>query len=124
MPFDKLKYPEELFNERQNAIQHSLQSISVEELKKVANEHQDEFVDDPWRDEFLRLITVQPHANFYRAVPEEGIIVFYCYEADFGIWVLIGSGMGPLDATGKRVMKEAVESARPGGKTGGTRQGN
>ena len=59
MPFDKLKYPEELWKERRKGVQESLGSISVEELKKITKEHEQEFVDDPWRDEFLRLIAEQ-----------------------------------------------------------------
>src|SRR4030095_2919356 len=31
---------------------------------------------------------------------------------DFGLWVLPGSGMGPLDDQGKRYMKEAIELFR------------
>ena len=59
-------------------------------------------------DEFLRLIEQQPQASFYRAAPQEDVVVYYCHDADFGVWVVPGSGMGPLDATGKRLMKEAI----------------
>jgi hypothetical protein len=37
---------------------------------------------------------------------------------DFGLWVLPGSGMGPLDDQGKRYMKEAIELFRSGAKIG------
>ena len=37
---------------------------------------------------------------------------------DFGLWVLPGSGMGPLDDQGKRHMKEAIELFRSGAKIG------
>jgi hypothetical protein len=119
MPFDKLKYPEELWEERRKAVQESLQTISIDELKKIAKEHEEEFVDDPWRDEFLRLIAEQPRASFYHAVPQEGADVLYCRDADFGIWVLPGSGSGPLDANGKRLMKETIEGSSSGQKIGG-----
>ena len=56
MPFDKLKYPEELWKERRKGVQESLATISIDELKKIVKEHEEEFVDDPWRDEFLRVI--------------------------------------------------------------------
>ena len=119
MPFDKLKYPEELWEERRKGVQESLGSISVEELKKITKEHEQEFVDDPCRDEFLRLIAEQPQASFYRAVPQTDAVVYYCRDADFGVWVLPGGGMGPLDASGKRLMKEAIESSASGRKFGG-----
>jgi hypothetical protein len=36
----------------------------------------------------------------------------------FGLWVLPGSDMGPLDDQGKRHMKEAIELFRSGAKIG------
>jgi hypothetical protein len=119
MPFDKLKYPEELWKERRKGVQESLATISADELKKIVKTHEEEFVNDPWRDEFLRLIAEQPQASFYRAAPEKGIVVYYCRDADFGVWVLSGSGMGPLDANGKRLMKEVIEGSFSGQKIGG-----
>jgi len=109
MPFDKLKYPKDLWEERRKSVQESLRIISVDQLKELARKHQDEFIDYPWRDEFLRLVTEQPHATFYHAVAQEDAEVLYCRDADFGIWVVPGCGMGPLDATGKQVMQEAIE---------------
>ena len=119
MPFDKLKYPEELWKERRKGVQESLATISADELKKIVKTHEEEFVDDPWRDEFLRLIEQQPQASFYRAAPQEDVVVYYCHDADFGVWVVPGSGMGPLDASGKRLMKEAIEGSPAGPKFGG-----
>jgi hypothetical protein len=118
MPFDKLKYPGELSKDRRKAVQESLQPITVEELRKIAKEHEEEFVDDPWRDEFVRLIEEQPHASYYRAVPQEAVVIYYCRDADFGVWVLEGSGMGPLDATGKSYMTEAIGGSLAGPKIG------
>ena len=119
MPFDKLKLPSEVWEERRKAAQETLEIINIDEVKKIAKEHEDEFVYDPWRDEFLRLIAEQPQSSFYRATPETGIVVYYCRDADFGIWVLSGSGMGPLDANGKRLMKEAIGGSVSGRKIGG-----
>jgi hypothetical protein len=118
MPFDKLKYPDELWKERRQGIQESLAAISIDELKNIVKQHDEEFVDDPWRNEFLRLIAEQPQASFYRAVPQKDAVVYYCRDADFGVWVLPGCGMGPLDATGKRLMKEAIEGSLSGRKFG------
>jgi hypothetical protein len=118
MPFDKLKYPEELWEERRKRVQESLEPISMKELIVTLKQHEEEFVDNPSRDEFLRLMQEQPQASFYRAIAQEDIVVYYCRDADFGVWVLPNSGMGPLDATGKRIMKEAIESPLSGAKIG------
>jgi hypothetical protein len=119
MPFDKLKYPKDLWEERRKSVQESLRIISVDQLKELARKHQDEFIDYPWRDEFLRLVTEQPHATFYHAVAQEDAEVLYCRDADFGIWVVPGSGMGPLDETGKRLMKDEIDAGVSGGRMGG-----
>lgn len=119
MPFDKLKLPEELAKERRKAVLESLQPVSVDELKNVVKEHEEEFVGNPLRDEFVRLIEAQPHASYYRAVPQDGVVIYYCRDTDFGVWVLEGSGMGPLDATGKRHMKEAIGGGLAGRDIGG-----
>lgn len=119
MPFDELKRPEELWKERRKCVQESLQAVTVAELKKVLQEHDEEFVGVPWRDEFQRLLDTQPHARFYRAMPQEDIVVYYCDDADFGAWVLPGSGSGPLDETGRRLMKEAIADGLSGRKIEG-----
>ena len=121
MPFDKLKRPEELWKERRKAVQESLRVISIDELKEMAREHDEEFLDDPSRDEFLRLMSEHPHGCFYHAVPQDGIEIVYCRDAYFGIWFLSGSGMGPLDTNGKRIMKEAIGDSLSGKDTGGRR---
>jgi hypothetical protein len=56
---------------RRKAIQECLRSISVDELNKIAKDHQEEFLDDPWREKFLRLIAEHPDGNFYHAVLRE-----------------------------------------------------
>ena len=119
MPFDKLKYPEELWEERRKGVEESLRPVSIKELAVTLKQHEEEFVGDPWRDEFERLIQEQPHASFYLAIPQKDIVVYYCRDADFGVWVLPGSGSGPLDETGKRLMKEAIEGSLSGHKFGG-----
>jgi hypothetical protein len=119
MPFDKLKYPDELWAERRKCVAESLRPVSMEELLVTLKQHQEEFVDDPWRDEFLRLMQEQPQASFYLAIPQKDVLVYYCRDADFGVWVMPDTGMGPLDATAKRVMKEAIEGSLSGKKIGG-----
>ena len=119
MPFDKITYPEELLDERRKSVQQSLAPVTSSELRTVMKQHDQEFTDDPWREEFIRLITEQPQASFYRAAPQEDVVVYYCRDADFGVWVIPGSGSGPLDEVGKRVIKEAIEGSLSGQNTGG-----
>jgi HPt (histidine-containing phosphotransfer) domain-containing protein len=108
MPFDKFVDIEALQEVRRKHIRESLRSISIEELRKLAKEHEDEFVNDPWRDKLLRLIEERPQASFYHAAPQENVVVIYCRDEDFGLWILPGSGMGPLPEDGKRHVKEAL----------------
>ena len=108
MPFDKLESSEELWAKRRDAIQKSLRSISIAELKELAREHQEEFAGTPWRDQFEQLATEQPHASFYHAVAQPEAEVLYCRDIDFGFWIVPGNGSGPLDEHGKRLMREAI----------------
>ena len=112
MPFDNFIGLTTILEQRRKSIQQSLRSISVEELNEIAKRHQEEFVDDPWRVAFVRLVAEHPHGSFYYALPQSGLEVLYFREQDFGIWVLRGSGMGPLDDQAKRHMKEAITAAR------------
>jgi hypothetical protein len=111
MPFDKFVDLPAVREDRRKQMRASLRGISIDELRKLAKEHQDEFVDDPSRDKLLRLIEERPRASFYHAVPQENIVVIYCRDEDFGLWVLPGSGMGPLDETGKGHIREAITLA-------------
>ena len=108
MPFDKLKLPEELSAERRKRVAESLRTISLAELVVTLKQHEEEFVGNPSRDEFLRLMQEQPQATFYQAIAQDDVVVYYCRDADFGVWVVPNSGIGPLDETGKRLMKEAI----------------
>jgi len=54
------------------------------------------------------VIEAHPEASFYRAVTQEGAIILYCPGEDTGVWFLPGSGMGPLQATGRKIMKEMI----------------
>ena len=111
MPFDKFKDIDLINEERGKAIRKSLRTISVEELKKLADEifHS---TDDPWRDKLLQLIVENRHAAFYHAVTSDHVIFLYSRDEDIGLWFLPGSGMGPLRETGKRLMKEVIEPHR------------
>gem|GEM_PF-423476 len=108
MPFDKFLDIQTITEARREAIQQSLRSISLDELKKIARDQLSEFEGDPWYTAFVRIIDEHPHGSFYCAVVPEGATVFYSREEDTGVWILPGSGMGPLEDSGKRLVREAI----------------
>jgi membrane fusion protein (multidrug efflux system) len=112
MPFDKFVDIAVVSQERRQAVQQSLRNLTIEELKTLVNDHLSEFEGDPWRERFLRLIAMHPQGRFYGAVTKEGAIILYSCDEDTGIWVLPGSGMGPLPEDGKQDVKKAIELPR------------
>ena len=108
MPFDKFLDIQTITEARRKAIQQSLRTISVDELKKIARDQLAEFEGDPWQENFLRIIAERPQGSFYCAVVPEGATVLYCREEDTGVWILPGGGMGPLEDSGKRLLREAI----------------
>jgi hypothetical protein len=111
MPFDKFEDAEAIDDERRKAIAKSIRIISVEELKKLGEEIFDS-PDRPWRQTFLSLIAENPGATFYHASAGEGVIFVYTRDQDKGLWYLPGSGLGPLSGGARRLMSEAIASAR------------
>jgi hypothetical protein len=45
-------------------------------------------------------------------VMSDGVNIVYCRDKDKGIWFLPGSGMGPLQATGRKAMSEIIRGQR------------
>jgi hypothetical protein len=70
------------------------------------------YADDPWREGFFRFIAENPGATFHHAVTSDGVNIVYCRDQDKGRWFLPGSGMGPLQATGRQIMKEMIAGGR------------
>ena len=101
---------ENLDKERRKAIAKSIRTISVEELKKLGGELF-RSADDPWRETFFRFIAENPGATFHHAVASDGVNFVYCRDHDKGIWFLSGSGIGPLQATGRKIMREMIVGA-------------
>jgi hypothetical protein len=110
MPFEKFDL-ESLDKKRRKAIAKSIRTISVEELKALG-EQIFRYADDPWREAFFRFIADNRGATFHHAITSDGVNIVYCRDEDKGMWFLPGSGMGPLQATGRRTMKEIIEGAR------------
>jgi hypothetical protein len=106
MPFEKFDL-ENLDKERRKAIAKSIRTISVEELKKLGGELF-RYSDDPWREAFFRFIAENPGATFHHAVTSDGVNILYCRDQDKGMWFLPGTGMGPLQTTGRQIMKDMI----------------
>jgi hypothetical protein len=101
-----------LDKERRKAVAKSIRTISTEELKKLGEEIFFRHPDDPWREMFFRFIAENPGATFHHAVTGEGVNILYCREKDKGIWFVPGTGMGPLQVTGRQTMKEIITGGR------------
>jgi len=86
MPFDKFVDMETLSEERRKAIQGSLETMSVADLRQIVKELSD-FEGDPWRENFVSVIEAHPEASFYRAVTQGGAVVLYCPGEDTGCLV-------------------------------------
>jgi hypothetical protein len=108
MPFEKFDL-ETLTKERRKAIAKSIRTVDTEELKKIGEEIF-RYAEDPWREAFFRFIAENPGATFHHAVTSDNVSIVYCRDKDKGMWFLPGSGMGPLQARGKKVMKEMIEA--------------
>ena len=110
MPFEKFDL-DNLDKERRKALAASIRTISVEELKAIG-EQIFPMAGDPWRDTFFQFIADNRGATFHHAVASDGVNIIYCRDQDKGIWFLPGSGLGPLQATGKKIMKELIQGRR------------
>jgi len=107
MSFEKFDL-ENLNKERRKAIAKSIRTTSVEELKKLGQELF-RYADDPWRETFFRFIAENSGSTFHHAITSDGVNILYCRDEDKGIWFLPGTGKGPLQARGRRIMKEMIE---------------
>jgi hypothetical protein len=66
-------------------------------------------MDHPWREKFFEFIDKNAGATFHHATTNDSIHIIYCRAQDKGMWFLPGSGMGPLQAKGLKILKEVVE---------------
>jgi hypothetical protein len=108
MPFEKFDL-ETLTKERRKAIAKSIRTVDTEELKKIGEEIF-RYAEDPWRQAFFRFIAENPGATFHHAVTSDNVNIVYCRDKDKGMWFLPGSGIGPLQVRGKKIMKEMIEA--------------
>ena len=102
---------EKLTKERRKSLAQTIRSVSVAEMKTLGDELF-KYVDDAWRDAYFGFIAENPGASFHHAVTSDGVHLLYCKDKDKGIWFLPGQGKGPLQATGRRAMKDLIEGSR------------
>ena len=110
MPFDQFHDIDAITDARRKAVAKSIRTIDVAELKKLGEQIFDA-PDHPFREKFFELIG-NPGATFYHADAGENVIFLYDNADYLGLWCLPGSGMGPLSATGRQIMKEAIKQGR------------
>lgn len=110
MPFDQFHDIDAITDARRKAVAKSIRTIDAAELKKLGEQIFDS-PDHPWREKFFQLIE-NPGATFHHADAGENVIFLYDSAGDNGLWCLPGSGMGPLSATGCKIMKEAIKQGR------------
>ena len=106
MPFEKFDL-ENLDKERRKAIGKSIRTISPAEMKKLGDEIF-RYADDPWRETYFKFIADNPGSTCHHAVTSDGVNIIYCRDRDKGMWFLPGSGMGPLQERGRKMMKEMI----------------
>jgi hypothetical protein len=107
MPFDTVNM-EEITKARRKAIAGSIRTISIEELKELG-ERLFPLVENPWREKFFDFITENPGATFHHATTHDGVQIIYCDAKDKGMWFVPGIGMGPMQSTGRGILKQIVE---------------
>ena len=108
MPSDNLS-PETITAARRIAIAGSIQTASYGELKALG-EGLFPVADDPWRGNYFKFISDNCNTILLHATTSDGIHIVYCPEKNKGIWFVPGSGLGPLQANGKKAMTDAIAS--------------
>lgn len=109
MPFDTFDI-ENIDKERRKSLAKSVRTIAPEEMKKLGNEIF-RSADDPWREAYFQFIADNPGSTCHHAVTSDGVNIVYSRDRDKGMWFLPGSGMGPLQERGRKMMKEIIGGA-------------
>jgi hypothetical protein len=98
---------ESIAEARREAIEQTVQEISVEELKSIG-EKIFPSLDHPWRETFFQFLEENKSHAFYHATTNDRVEVIFCPAKERGLWFLPGGGVGPLQARGLQVLKEIV----------------
>ena len=100
----------ELNDARRKAVAASIRPVSIEELKALETEIFP-YHDSAWRERFSDFLQANPQGTFYHATTHDHIHLIYCHSKEKGIWYLPGSGLGPLQEKGLKMLKKIVERA-------------
>ena len=101
---------ENITEARRKAVKQSIHSVDLQELKSLGETLFPTF-DNPWREVYFEFLKENSGSTFYRATTSDGYELIYCHAKENGMWFVPGSGMGPLQAKGLKIMKEIVEGA-------------
>jgi hypothetical protein len=104
---------DEVTEARREAIERSIHTISVEELRSLGEELLP-YAEHPWREKFFTYIKENEDTPFFHATTHDRIHIFYSPAKNRGMWFMIGSGYGPLQPKGLAILSEIVE--RGGGR--------
>jgi hypothetical protein len=110
MPSESLNM-DDITEARRKAIVESIDTISVEGLQTLG-EGLFPVVDHPWREKFFSFLRENAGATFHHATTQDHVHIIYCHSQDKGMWFMPGSGMGPLQAKGRKILKDIVEGKR------------
>ena len=102
---------DDLTEARRKSVAETIKTIGVEELKALC-EGLFPFIDHPWREKVFTFISENSGATFHHAVTHDRVHFIYCHDKDRGMWFIPGSGMGPMQPKGLKVLKEIVEGKR------------
>lgn len=100
---------QEVMESRRQAVEDSLHTISVEELKALTDELFPT-ADHPWLERFLSVINDPASGTFHHAVTDDRIHILYCHDKNDGMWFIRGSGMGRLEPEHLDILRAIVES--------------
>ena len=102
---------ESITEARRKAIEASIRTISIQELKSLGGELFP-FFDNPWRERFFEFIEQNKGHTFYYARAKERIEVVYCHAKEKGMWFVRGNGMGLVQERWLKILKEIVDQRR------------
>jgi hypothetical protein len=114
----------DVMESRRHAVEESLHTISVAELKALTDELFP-YVDHPWPEKFLSVINHPASGTFHHALADnlalfgpdgklvvDRVHVLYCHDKNIGMWFIRGAGKGSLQPEELMMMRRIVE-ARP-----------
>jgi hypothetical protein len=101
---------EEIMEARRQAVEKSLRTISVAELKALTDELFP-YIDHPWLEKFSSVINDPSSGTMRHAIVDDRVHVLYCHDKDIGMWFIPGIGKGPLEPVHLKIMKEIVAAS-------------